>query len=590
MIHSLHRKRDDSHAAFGQRVRIAVYALLVVAGLIIIRLFFLMVIEHDFYTALAASAQEAYSKLIPKRGEIFMSDSRTGDTYPLAINEDVFLLFADTREIKDDSTANRVVDALAQKFSYTPDRKQTILNRLNKRTSAYQLIEQRLDQPTRDNIDAQNLPGLHFIRQPHRLYPEKNLAAQVVGFLGKDDAGNDHGRYGIEGYWDKQLAGKGGFFQGATSASGNWISNSPQAFQQVEDGTDLVLTIDRAIQYKACERLRQGMIDYEAASGSLVIMEPKTGAILAMCSLPDFDPNQYGKVTKAEAFNNSTVFTPYEPGSIFKPIVMSGALNEGVFTPDSPFHDSGRRDGLCDKPIMNAGSKSFGDQNMTGILQNSINTGMVYVAEHLGKAKVTDYIKRYGFGVETGLEIDTEVSGVIDSLSQNKNNKLDCYTATAAFGQGITVTPLQAATAFSAIANAGTLMEPYIIKEKHFSDGHTEVTKPKPVQSVISRRTATQVGAMLVETVDKGYSGHARVPGYYVAGKSGTAEISGMGGYTKTYNHSFIGFAPANDPKFVILVKYEKPNKAYAESTAAYVFGDLSKFLLEYYQVAPTRQ
>lgn len=589
MIYAL-RHRDNSHAVFGHRLRIAIYAILFGAGLIIARLFFLMIIEHGLYTALAAGAQEAYNKLMPKRGEIFMTDSRTGATYPLAINEDVFLLYADTREIKDDATAGKVADALAEKFSYPPERKATILAQLNKRTDPYEPLEKQLNQATADAFTTLNLPGLHLIRQSHRLYPEHNLAASVVGFLGKDTKGNDQGRYGIEGYWNKELAGHGGFFAGLTSASGNWAAVNPDTLKPAEDGTDLVLTIDRAIQFKACERLRQGLIEYGAASASLVIMEPKTGAILAMCSLPDFDPNEYGKVEKAEVFNNSTVFTPYEPGSIFKPLVMSGALNEGIFTPSSPFHDTGRRDGLCSRPIQNAGNKSFGDQTMTGILQNSINTGMVYVAENLGKPKVLSYIKRYGFGVETGLEIDTEVSGVINSLSQNKSSKLDCYTANASFGQGLTVTPLQMATAFSAIANGGTLMKPYLIKEKHFSDGRVEVTKLKPVQNVISHKAATEVGSMLVTTVDKGYSGHARVPGYYVAGKSGTAEISGVGGYTKNYNHSFIGFAPANDPKFVMMIKYEKPQRAYAESTSAYVFGDLSKFLLEYYQVAPTRQ
>ncbi|OGH64056.1 MAG: hypothetical protein A2821_03570 [Candidatus Magasanikbacteria bacterium RIFCSPHIGHO2_01_FULL_41_23] len=589
MQSSYHRPRDDSRSNFSKRIRVAVFFLFFGIVCIIARLFFLMIIQHDFYTALAATTQETSGTLFPRRGQIYLSDARTGATYPLALNKDVFLLYADTRDIKDNETAEKIATILENKFTYMPDRRITVLAQLNKRIDPYEPLEQKLNQETMEEIKKLDLPGLHFVRQTHRTYPEHNLAAHIVGFLGKDNAGNELGRYGIEGYWQKELAGSGGFFAGLKSASGNWIQAAANGFKPAQDGVDLILTIDRTLQYKACERLRQGLIEYGATSAALVIMDPQTGAILTMCSLPDFDPNQYGKVEDPNVYNNAAIFTPYEPGSIFKPIAMSAALNQGVVNPDTPFRDTGRRDGICESPIQNAGNKIHGDQTMTGILQNSINTGMVFVAEQLGKQKFVDYIKRFGFGVETGIELDTETSGTINSLSVNKSNKIDCYTATAAFGQGITITPLQAAVAFSAIANGGTLIKPYIIKEKKFSDGHVEITKPKPVYSVLSRKAASQLGSMLVSTVDKGYSGRARVPGYNVAGKSGTAEIPGPGGYTKTYNHSFVGFAPANDPKYVMLVKFEKPTAAYAESTAAPVFGELSKFLLEYFSVPPTR-
>ncbi len=572
-----------------ERIKVATWFLFGGIGIIIARLFFLMVLEHGFYTALAANTHESSSTLLPKRGQIFLSDARTGTPYPIALNDDVYTLYADTREIKTEEMARQVLDGLDKQFTFAPERRETITKQLNKRTDPYEPIEQRLDQRKMETIKALDLPGIYFVREPHRNYPEGNLAATVIGFVGKDDKGNALGRYGIEGYWQKNLAGSGGFIEGLRSASGSWIESNKGLLKPAEDGADLVLTIDRTIQFKACERLRQGMIDYKATSASLVIMEPKSGAILAMCSLPDFNPNEYNKVTDANIFNNSAIFTPYEPGSIFKPITMAAALNEGAVTPNTPFFDTGRRDGICQHPIQNAGNKAFGDQTMTGVIQNSINTGMVHVVESLGKQKFLQYVKRFGFGVETGIELDTEVSGTIDSLTQNKGNKLDCYTATASFGQGLTVTPLQAATAFSVIANGGTLMKPYIIKEKQFADGHIEVTKPKPIGTVLNRKAAGQIGNILVATVDKGYSGRARVTGYQVAGKSGTAEIAGPGGYTKTYNHSFIGFAPAQDPKYVMIVKYEKPEPAYAESTAAPVFGDLSKFLLEYFQVPPAR-
>ena len=585
----LHRRAQVPGSTDFNRIQVATWLLFIGIGLIISRLFFLMVWEHNFYLALAASSHEISSNLQPKRGEIFIQDSRTGATFPVAINQDVYLMYADTRMIKTSEAAEKITNSLSEKFNYLPERKLSLLSQLNKRTDPYEPIEQKLDQIKADEIRALKLEGIGFVRIPQRYYPEKNLAASVIGFVGKNKNGADWGKYGIEGYWQTELAGRGGMAEGLRSGDG---SIQARSLEPVKNGTDLILTIDRTLQYKACERLRQGMIEYEAQSAAMVIMDPFTGAILTMCSLPDFDPNNYNQVKSIEVFNNQTVFTPYEPGSIFKPIGMSAALNENVVVPNTPYTDTGRRDGVCKGPIQNAGNKTHGLMDMTTVIVKSINTGMVFVVDRLGKDKFVKYVKKFGFGVETGIDVDTEASGTIDSLSLNKSNKLDCYAGTASFGQGITVTPLQMATAFSAIANGGNLMRPYLVKEKRFADGHTEITKPKTEFSVLSKRGASQIASMLVMAVDTGYAGRARVPGYAVAGKSGTAEIadSNGGGYTKTYNHSFIGFAPVEHPRFVMIVKYEKPTKfPYAESTSAQIFGEMSKYLLEYYQVPPSR-
>ena len=583
------RRSKISGQADFNRIQAATWLLFVCIALIVGRLFYLMVWEHEFYTALAASSHETSSKLQPKRGEIFIQDSRTGVTFPVAINQDVYLMFADTREIKTNDEAEKIAATLMEKFNYAPERKTTLLAQLNKRTDPYEPIEQKIDQKKADEIRALKLEGIGFIRIPQRYYPEKTLAASVIGFVGKNKDGADWGKYGIEGYWQAELAGRGGVAEGLRSGNG---VIAPRLLEPAQNGTDLVLTIDRTLQYKACERLRQGMVEYKAESAALIIMDPFTGAVLVMCSLPDFDPNNYNQVDSIDVFNNRTVFMPYEPGSIFKPIGMAAALNESVVAPTTPYTDTGRRDGVCQGPIQNAGNRVHGAMDMTTVIVKSINTAMVYVVDHLGKDKFVKYVKRFGFGVETGIDVDTEVSGTIDSLALNKGNKLDCYSATASFGQGVTVTPLQMATAFSAIANGGNLMRPYLVKEKRFADGHVEITKPKTEFSVLSRRGASQIANMLVMAVDTGYAGRARVAGYRVAGKSGTAEIADSNGrgYTQTYNHSFIGFAPAENPKYVMIVKYEKPTThPYAESTSAQIFGELSKYLMEYYQVPPSR-
>lgn len=561
----------------------------IAGGFVVSRLFILMVLDHNFYKSMAADSQEVISNLVPRRGSVYMQDSRTGEEYPIAINRDFFTVFADTREIKDDKTAQEVADKLAQIFKFDDEKKLAVYLSLNKRDDPYEPIEQKVDEDVVDEIKKLNLTGISFVRKPERFYPEGSLAANVIGFLGKDEKGFNVGRYGIEGYWHDELAGSGGIFVGARSAAGSLISLAPTSFKPPEDGSDILLTIDRTLQFKACERLRQGVKDFQAESAALVIMDPFSGAILAMCSLPDYDPNIYNQVDSVKVYNNSAIFNAYEPGSIFKPVTMAAALNEGVVKTTTKFFDSGSSEAGCKKPIFNAGNKSYGEQTMIGVLENSINTGMVFVSEKLGKEKFRKYAENFGFGIKEGLELDSEGSGTLEILSKNKGSESDCYTATASFGQGITVTPLQMATAFSAIANGGTLLKPYIVKEIRHHDGRVETRKPKEVRRVIDSKIASLLSGMLVSVVDNGQARSARVPGYYVAGKTGTAQIAGPGGYTEDYNHSFAGFVPIEDPKFVVIVKFEKPKVEYSANTAAPVFADIAKFALQYYQIPPNR-
>jgi cell division protein FtsI/penicillin-binding protein 2 len=498
-------------------------------------------------------------------------------------------VFADTRDIHADDEAKAAADRIGATLGYDDEKKFALFEKLNKRTDPYEPIQDRVDEETADAVRALNIAGVGFVRQFDRFYPEGDLAAAVIGFVGKNEQGDSVGRYGVEGYWDRELRGTGGFLEGFRSATGGWIPLAKRVFRDAKDGSDIILTIDRSLQHYACERLRRGMEEYEAASAALIIMDPETGAIRASCSLPDFDPNAYRDAPSAGVFNNAAIFTPYEPGSIFKPITMAAAINEDAVTPDTAFTDTGSRDGLCQKPIKNAGEKSYGRQTMTGVLQNSINTGMVFVAETLGKKLFREYVHAFGFGVKEGIELDTESEVTVDSLSQNSDEKLDCYAATGSFGQGITVTPLQMATAFSAIANGGRLMKPMIVQEVRHSDGTRERMRPKEIRQVITPRTASLVAGMLTQVVEHGYGGRAQVRGYYVGGKTGTAQIPGPGGYTDETIHSFVGFAPLEHPKFVMAVKFEKPERTYAEVTAAPVFADIATFALQYYEVPPSR-
>lgn len=571
------------------RFNLAIFVFILAFVIVFFRLFTLMVLQHDFYKALASGSQDMYENLFPKRGEIFLRSENGDDLFPLAINRDFYTVYSDDRQITSNEMAEDILDKLSEVFEFDDERKVKVLAQLEKEGDPYEPIEQKVDEETVSKIKAMGLTGIGFSRFPQRYYPEGSLAAQVIGFLGKDDGGSDVGRYGLEGYWQQELAGSGGFLEGAKSAQGSWIPLAGRALKPAEDGVDLVLTIDRTLQFEACKILEEQKTLYEAETASLIIMDPFSGAIKVMCSSPSFDPNNYGEAESVEAFNNQSIFTPYEPGSVFKPIVMSAALNEDLVTPETTFVDTGSVDVNCQKPIFNANLKSYGLQSMTGVLVNSINTGMVFVANKLGKDRLKDYINAYGFGVKTGIELDTEAAGTIDSLYQNKGDKVDCYTATASFGQGVTVTPLQLVNAYATIANGGKMMRPYIVEKVIHSNGKEDVTKPREIKTILDKRTASLLSGMLVRVVDDGEGSLAKVPGYYVAGKTGTAQIAGKGGYTDDLNHTFVGFGPVDDPKFVIIIKFGKPKLVYASTTAARTFSKIAQFIMQYYHIPPSR-
>ncbi|MBT5263028.1 MAG: penicillin-binding protein 2 [Candidatus Magasanikbacteria bacterium] len=556
---------------------------------IVSRIFFLMIIQHDFYVQLANGSHELFERLIPKRGAVYAQDTRNKELYPLAMNRDVFLLYANTQEITNDNMAETVAETLAEVFSYDDEKKLAIYYQLNKRTDPYEPLEKHIEEGVKKHLEAKELPGIHFVRQSVRFYPEQSLAAQTIGFLGKDSEGEHIGRYGVEGYWNAELAGTSGFVEGLRGARGGLILSGGKKFEPATDGVDIYTTIDRTLQFKACSILEEARKEYEATSASLVIMDPKSGAIYAMCSTPEFNPNTYGHVEEVRVYNNTTIFTPYEPGSIFKPITMAAAINEGRLTPASIYHDRGVVDDVCETKIRNADQKIYKDQTMTGVLENSVNTGMVYVSQQLGKDAFKRYIHDFGFAAKTGIGLDSEVSGVVSSLDKNKGDKIDCYAATASFGQGITTTPLQMVNAFSVIANGGVLMKPFVVERIEHSDGRVERTKPKEIRRVLSQSTASLVSAMLVSVIDSGHATGAGVNGYYIGGKTGTAQIAGRGGYTAETNHSFVGFGPVDDPKFAMIVKFEKPQRRFSASTAAPTFGKVARFIMNYYAIPPAR-
>ncbi|MDD5291368.1 MAG: penicillin-binding protein 2, partial [Patescibacteria group bacterium] len=333
-----------------------------------------------------------------------------------------------------------------------------------------------------------------------------------------------------------------------------------------------------------------------ADGGSIIVMDPKTGAVIAMCSYPDFDPNNYDQVKDINIFNNPAIFAQYEPGSVFKPITMAAALDQGKVTPETTYKDEGQvMITGWPKPIKNSDFDSFGghgEVNMTSVLENSLNTGAIFAMQQTGADVFANYVKNFGFGENTGIELSGEASGDIRNLTVAKIKPIDA--AVASFGQGISVTPIQLVGAYAAIANGGILMKPYIVKEIDHPDGTKDITEPKEIRRVISEKAATLLGGMLVNVVEEGHGKKAGVKGYYVAGKTGTAQVpkkDGLGYQSGVNIGSFAGFAPADDPQFAMLVRIDHPRDvSWAESSAAPLFGEIAEFLLQYYQVPKTRE
>lgn len=562
------------------RLNFLAIAIFILAGLIIVRLGDIQILQHAFYTALAEGQHSLSEKLLPKRGDIYVRDQYGSDKlYPLAANKRYNLIYAVPKNVKN---KEEIAKALAPLLNMDES---DILSKLSKSDGLYEPLKHQVEDEVKDKIVSLNLAGIEWQPEDYRYYPENNIGSHILGFVGYQ-GDNKVGQYGLEGYWDKELAGQVGFLQAEKDAQGGLITFGTKLLQNAQDGDSLVLTIDRTIEYEACKSLNEEVQKHGADGGSLIVMDPKTGAVIAMCGSPDFDPNKYNEVKDANTFINPATFYVYEPGSVFKAITMAAALDMGKVTPTTTYNDEGSVK-IGKYTIKNSDGLAHGINTMTQVLEQSLNTGAIFAARQIGPENFESYVKKFGFGVKTGIELNSEAQGNISSLAQHK----EIYMATGSFGQGISVTLLQLVTAFSAIANGGNLMKPYIVDEIMKPNGFNIKTQPEVVRQVISQKTATTLGAMLVNVVLNGHGKKAGVAGYFVAGKTGTAQVPKKDGVGYDPNYTigtFCGFAPVDNPKFVMCVKMDKPRDVqWAESSAAPLFGSMAQFMLNYYQVPP---
>lgn len=444
------------------------------------------------------------------------------------------------------------------------------------------MLEPTVSQQIDTLIKEKGINGLAFLEESKRYYPNDSLAAQVMGFVGTDDIGLD----GLEMTLDKVIKGQLSEERIDTDNRGLPIFKSIFTYSPNKQGRDVYLTLDSAIQFIVEQGLDGAMTRTRSVGATVIVMNPRNGEILAMASRPTYNPNEFFRYG-ANEWKNRAVSNIYEPGSTFKSVVAAAALQEGLVSPDERFYDKGFVQ-IADRRIKNWSDESYGNVSFTDIIKNSINTGFVEVGMRLGANRLNHYTQAFGFGQATGVELPGEEEGLLFATENMRNADL----ATMSIGQSIAVTPLQLLTAVSAIANDGVLLKPHIIKEIHNADGSIfSATATTSVRQVITPDTARKLTVLLEKVVSEGGGKRASVPGYRLAGKTGTAEKlreSGSGYYSGRYIASFVGFGPVEDPQVAILVVLDDPQGVYyGGEIAAPVAGEILGKILRYLNIYP---
>ena len=555
------------------RYRFVFFLLVFIFGLVVLRLFYWQVVRAEDLSNLGQSQYGKMVKLLSRRGDI-----KTSDGYPLVSDKVSFLVYANPKLVKDKKKTAEILAPLFMADTASVSAKLDT-DRL------WIALENGIDIDTKNKIKSLSIKGIGFEEQYQRFYPEASIAAHLTGFVGKDEAGDNKGYFGLEGYYDRSLRGKERQILEIQDAFGRPIAAWMDSPTLGMDGRSLVLNIDRTIQFITDERLKKGVEKYGAESGMIAVMDPKTGGILAMSAFPAFDQRSFQDYFP-DIYKNPIISSIYEPGSTFKTLIMAAGIDSGVVKPETKCPICAGPIQIGEYSIKTWNDKYYKDTNMIDVIKHSNNTGMVYVGQSLGLSRMLSYFKAFGIGDATGVDLQGEIAPELRSLK--------CWIAidlgTASFGQGISVTAIALLDAFSAIANQGARMEPHVVSKIVTADGQAIPIEPKVINKPISAKTAKIMTEILVNAVKQGEAKYLKPKGYRIAGKTGTAQIPISGHYdaNKTIA-SFIGFAPADDPKFSMLVVFDRPTTSiYGAETAAPVFMDIAIDILSYYGVSPT--
>ncbi|HRZ29890.1 MAG TPA: penicillin-binding protein 2 [Candidatus Paceibacterota bacterium] len=530
-----------------------------------------------------------------QRGNIYFTD-KSGTLIPVAINKSYSTIAVDPKTLQRD---NQVVPT-AKLLSPILNRPEAeLINIFQKSNSQYEvLLKKTEDDKLITKIKELKLPnekgklkpimGISISEEFERYYPFQELGCHVIGFIAKNNSSDKKiGVYGLEKYYNDSLDGTDGVFHGLKDAAGRLIRSLPSNEKMPINGDSLITTIDKNIQYQAETEIKNLVDSRQAVSGSILVMDPVSGKMLAIAGYPNFNLNEFFKVNDYSVYRNLAIEDPVEMGSVVKVITMTAGIDSDTITPKTTYYDSGAVT-INNRTIKNFHNDKFGTATMTKVLQKSINTGAIFVEQKTGHKIFYDYLKKFKFNDITGIDLPNEQKSVLKNLETKYVP--DINFATASYGHGISITPIAILRSYAVIANGGYLVNPYVVETTKSPDGtYGSVNKQDILlESIIKPSTAKTITNMMVQVVEDGYGSSAKVKGYSMAGKTGTADISYGKEYTNDTIQSFGGFFPASNPKVVMLVVLNKPAIGMTASTSVtYGFHDMAKFIIDYYNIPP---
>lgn len=574
---------EDQEMRSKDRAHLVLLVWFVLVAIIIGRSFYIQIVKHSYYVGLADKQYVSTTPINFDRGTVFLSHYHNTPV-PIAQLSTTYRIAVDPTQIIN-------AEDLYAKLSLSLNNidKEMFLEKARKKNDPYEEIVKNIPSEIVANLKKQNLKGVIFVKDNMRAYPQETVGSKVIGFVGNDGT-RIKGQYGIERYYDDVLSRSSAdqtvnfFAELFTDIEKTIVSNTDK-----QEG-DIVLTIDAEAERALHSALAETRATWSSEQVGGIIMDPQTGAIIAMDGLPSFDPNLYGDVKDPSLFLNQNVSGVYEMGSIIKPITMASAIDSGAINEASTtYNDTGFRD-LNGYTVHNFDGKPRGkNTSMQKILDESLNVGIVFLVEQLGAKRFQDYFEKFGIGSETGIDLPGEASG----LTKNLDSNVFVDSATAGFGQGIAITPIQTIRALSVLGNGGKLVTPHVVDSIIYQNGDTKKIVQDVGDQVISKDSSERITRMLVHVVDKALAKGARKMDHYsIAAKTGTAQMVKPGGgyYEDRYLHSFFGYFPAYEPKYIIFLFQTYPKGAeYASATLTDPFFKLVKFLISYYEVPPDR-